>query len=394
MKPPTTGTVYLPDGDVPGLRLRVTAAGRMSWVLTVRDYAGKVRSVALGDYSGAGSVGLSDARERARRERQKLKDGHDTISERRDARIAQKARMEAQTLAGLLTEYEYHVIRERQKEGKGRSWDEAKRAISSVLAPFMSKPLSDLNARDMQKQIDGWPSKARAAATVRFVRPVLKWASKRHTVDKTLALELEQPEGGNRKRERILADDELSRIWQSLPVFGTVGAAFRMLLLTLARRSEVTGMTWREIDLTAKTWTLPADRSKNGRSHIVPLSRQALELLVAQPGEHAPDDLVFPNRAGGEHVNLDRVGKRIMALSETKGWTRHDLRRSSTTLLSNLGCSREILRLLLNHSDPTVTGRYDRAERLEEREMWLQKLADHIDAITSGNAMALDKQPG
>ncbi|WP_029603366.1 tyrosine-type recombinase/integrase [Kozakia baliensis] len=385
IKPPETGRVKYSDAT-PGLFLIVSASGKKTWIVSSYARDGRKRSVTLGDLA---QLSQREARIKAQETRLALRDGGDPTEERRQERAARKARAEAATLETLLTEYERHVISERVKEGKGRSWKEAQRAIRSVLAKHMNKPLADLTARDLQHTIDRWPSRSVAGSTVRFVRPILKWASKRHDLDRSVALELETPEGADRKRERELTDGEVKAIWNALDAIPAISPAFRWLFWTVCRKSEMTGMTWGEIDLVSGIWSLPAARSKNGRTHVVPLPQQALDVLDGLRGDHSANALVFPNRAGGELDNMDRLTKRIQTASKTSGWHRHDIRRTGATMLGNMRCPREIQRLVLNHTDQSVTGRYDISERLEERREWLQRLADRLDAITGGNVVTL-----
>jgi len=385
IKPPTTGRVKYSDAT-PGLFLVVSASGKKTWVVSSYAKDGRKRSVTLGDLA---QLSQREARMKAQEIRLALRAGEDPTEERKQERAIRKAKAEAATLETLLSEYERHVISERIKEGKGRSWKEAQRAIRSVLALHMSKPLSDLTARDIQHTIDHWPSRSVAGSTVRFVRPILKWASKRHDLDRSVALELETPEGASKKRDRELTDEEIKAVWNALDGFPAISPAFRWLFWTLCRKSEMTGMTWAEIDREAGTWSLPATRSKNGRTHVVPLPQQALDVLDHIPGSRTPDALVFPNRAGGELDNMDRLTKRLQTASGTSGWHRHDIRRTGATMLGNMRCPREIQRLVLNHTDQSVTGRYDISERLDERREWLQRLADRLDAITGGNVVTL-----
>lgn len=385
IKPPTTGRVKYSDAT-PGLFLVVSASGKKTWVVSSYAKDGRKRSVTLGDLA---QLSQREARMKAQEIRLALRAGEDPTEERKQERAIRKARAEAATLETLLAEYERHVISERIKEGKGRSWKEAQRAIRSVLALHMGKPLSDLTARDIQHTIDHWPSRSVAGSTVRFVRPILKWASKRHDLDRTVALELETPEGASKKRDRELTGEEIKAVWNALDGFPAISPAFRWLFWTLCRKSEMTGMTWAEIDRESGTWSLPAIRSKNGRTHVVPLPQQALDILDHMPGSRTPDALVFPNRAGGEMDNMDRLTKRLQTASGTTGWHRHDIRRTGATMLGNMRCPREIQRLLLNHTDQSVTGRYDISERLDERREWLQRLADRLDAITGGNVVTL-----
>ncbi|CCT58802.1 tyrosine-type recombinase/integrase [Acetobacter pasteurianus] len=394
VKLPETGKIYLSDGACPGLRLRVSASGKMAWILTVRDQAGRVRSIALGDYNGAGCVGLADARERARKERQKLKDGKDIVAERKAARANYQARKDAPTLATLLEQYDKHVVAERQKVGGARSWPEALRAINSVLKKFVHLPLCDFSAPLLQQQIDNWPSRARAGATVRFIRPILKWAARRGMVASGIAEQLQQPEGSNIRRQRVLSDDEIKAIWQALPITGGSENAFKWLFWTCCRKSEMIRATWRDIDLKAGTWTIPAEHAKNGRELVVPLPRQALEILKEKQTDRQPDDLLFPNRNGGSLDNWDRVTKRLQIASGTGGWHRHDIRRTCATLLGDLGTMPHIIERVLNHVLATggdgsalssVARTYNISRYREDHAQALQRLADRLDAITGSN---------
>lgn len=390
VKPPETGTIYLPDGACPGLRLRISSKGRMAWVLSCRDHAGVVRSVALGDLNGAGCIGLAEARERARRERQQLKDGRGSIAARKAARADQKARAAAPTLADLLALYEKHIIVERQKAGAARSWPEAKRAINSVLTKYLTCPLNDLTSNDLQTSIDNWPSRVRAGATVRFVRPVLKWGARRGLLTSGIAEMLQQPEGANNRRQRVLNKSEISAIWKALPITGACGNVFKWLFWTACRLSEATHAQWRDIDLEANTWRIPAANAKNGKSHIVPLPTQAIDMLKCLKVDSHPDTLLFPNTAGRPLDNWDRVTKKLMTASGTANWYRHDIRRTCATLLGDMGIMPHVIERVLGHSLSVggdgsrlspIASTYNHSSYQAEHAAALQALANHIQSI-------------
>ncbi|WP_215753920.1 site-specific integrase [Acetobacter sp. P5B1] len=398
VKAPETGIIYFSDGGCPGLRLRVSASGKMTWVLSCRDRVGKVRSISLGDFNGAGCVGLAEARERARRQRQQLKDGKDPIAERKAARDKHRSKSEAGTLATLLLLYEQHVVTARQEVGKARSWPEAKRAINSVLAKHLTTPLPDLTSPTLQKTIDNWPSRARAGATVRFVRPILKWASRRGLMAHGIAEMLQQPEGSNVRRQRVLSDSELGAIWQKLDSIQVYGPAFRWLLWTACRKSEMTRARWQDIDLSTHEWLIPAEHSKNGKAHVVPLPRQAVELLAERHAGSPPTNLIFPNQAGKPLDNWDRATKRLQAASGTADWHRHDLRRTAATLMADCGVAPHIIEAALNHALviggdgstlSAVARTYNTSRYQQEHAKALQALADRLDAMAGSNVVTL-----
>ena len=91
------------------------------------------------------------------------------------------------------------------------------------------------------------------------------------------------------KRDRVLSDDEVALIWQHAGA-GDFGVILRMLLLTAARRDEVGAMAWTELQ--GATWTIPAERTKNGRPHELELPPAAMALLANHPAREGRD-LVF-----------------------------------------------------------------------------------------------------
>ncbi len=143
------------------------------------------------------------------------------------------------------------------------------------------------------------------------------------------------------------------------------------MLLTLTRRQETAMARWRDVDLEARTWTIL--ETKNGEPHVVPLSRQAMDLLRScQPADDAgsakrpdPSALIFATSSGASLGNWDRETKRIIvacglgkedaktgAVSMKDGsalWTRHDLRRTGATMLGEMGELPDIIEAALNH---------------------------------------------
>ena len=124
------------------------------------------------------------------------------------------------------------------------------------------------------------------------------------------------------RRDRVLNRNELTALLPALlRSERPYAAALKFMLLTLCRREEVCGARWRDIDLDAATLTIPAERSKNGQPHVVPLSRQAAHLLRARYPAIADDDatqadaFVFATFTGSAIGNWDRENKRLIVAS-------------------------------------------------------------------------------
>jgi integrase len=382
--------IALADPGQRGLQLRITPHGTRSWVLYCRDAAGRPRRFLLGAHP---EIGLAQARRAASALREQVRQGADPIAAGRQRRAEGRSnRAPLDTLRTLVDLYGL------QAGGKLRSWGEYQRRIWSVYADHLDTPLTDLQLGALQIQADRWPAPQSAAAAVRYLRSVLRWASApgRAYVAKAL-VELTVPATATR-RDRVLGRDELVRLLSVLAAASSpYAAAFRFMLLTLARRQEVAGMTWREVDLERAIWTLSADRTKSDRAHVVPLSRQACALLRAhRPEELDSDALVFTAPRGGILAAWDRATKQFSAASDTRGWHRHDLRRTGATLLGELGVEPHIIEAALNHASihSPLAATYNRSRYRPQVADALQRLADALDGIAEGAAVVVPLRRG
>src|SRR5262249_43580988 len=130
------------------------------------------------------------------------------------------------------------------------------------------------------------------------------------------------------------------------------------LMLTGCRREEIGLLRWSEIDMDARTITLPAERTKNGQKHVVPLSDAALNILQSMPRRDGRD-YVF-GRSGNGYSNWSEAKSRLDARVEPKEpWTLHDLRRTVRTGLGRLGVAPHVSEAVLNHLPPKLTRTYD-----------------------------------
>jgi integrase len=370
--------IELADKGHEGLRLRITPAGTKTWALACRDPLGRMRRFGLGSHP---KLGIAAARDEARKQWAAVRGGADPVEEARRTRaIGKDARDGIGTLGALVTLYG-------EKQGKDQKrWAECKRRIESVFAKQLGKPLATMTRTDLQLAADNWKSEQSAAAAVRYLRPILKWAAGREYVARDLATLT--PPATVRRRDRVLTRDELSRLLPFLAASDSpYAAAMRLMLLTAVRREEAAGTAWRDVNFDAATLTL-AD-TKNGKPHMVPLSRQALALLAnLRPKTAKPADLVFQARGGGRLANWGKAGVSIQAASKTSGWTRHDLRRTAATLMGEMGELPHVIEAALNHTalHSQLAANYNQARYRPEVAAALQRLADALDGIEAGAA--------
>jgi integrase len=408
LKPDPTKVVELVDGAVPGLRLRVTPAGTRSWSLNIRA-AGIMRRFDV----GAG-LGLAEARKKAEDLRRQIREGVDPTAERSADRARAKAAAQGIGTFGAMIDAYF-------LNGRGaglRSKKEQLKRLRSVFAEHLSRPALEIDGAALQKTLDAHGAKTAAARAVAYLGPVLKWAAKPSRSLVKVAFDLEKPHADVEEDEesgvgqRVLTHDELRAILPHLN--DPHGRCCKFLLLTAARLREATEATWAEIDRDAGTWTVSPGRRKDTRSrtrrkqvpsqpHIVPLSRQTLELLeevrAAErlrrelsgiTAEISDDDPIFIGERGGRLQNWDRWLKLLSPKTGISGWSAHTLRRTAATLAADIGAEPHVISILLGHKNVggQLTAGYSKSRYRREHEEALQRLADHIDAIENGASRA------
>jgi integrase len=331
-------------------------------------------------------MGLSEARSAARLLHTRVKHyGEDPVAERRRERaLGAAAKSGVGTLASILDLYGEKVGNQQ------RAWPASRKRIDFIFRELLCRPVGTLSLADLQIAADNHPFPKSAAFSVRAIRPALKWAAqpgrKYIPSDLTSLSTSVTPE----RRKRVLTPDELAGILPALRASDRpYAAALRYMLLTLARRQEAAHARWRDISLEMRTWTILA--TKNGEPHLVPLSRQALELLqsllpkddAGKPGCPDPDARVFATSNGAALADWDRETKVVQRASNTQGWTRHDLRRTGATMLGEMGVLPDIIEAALNHVSirSPLAATYNRSRYRPQVAAALQRLADALDQI-------------
>jgi integrase len=161
----------------------------------------------------------------------------------------------------------------------------------------------------------------------------------------------------------------------------------KLLMLTGQRREEVSAAQWREIDLAAARWTLPAARVKNNREHQVPLSAPALAVLEAIP--KIGDKFVLTTNGAVPFAAYGR-GKRALdnlLPSDMKHWTLHDLRRTAASGMARLGIALPVIEKVLNHTSGSFAGIvavYQRHDYGDEKRAALDRWAAFVSDLVNG----------
>ena len=243
-----------------------------------------------------------------------------------------------------------------------------------------------------------------AAARARIaLSGMFAWAMREGIVDANPVIGTNKPPEPP-SRDRVLTDAELAEIWAACQD-NDYGRIVKLALLTGARREEIGGLTWPEIDIGRAELNLPPERTKNGRPHIIPLSPMALSIVAATPKREGREYL-FGEGVGAfsgwskAKAALDRrilEARRAAAKKAHKAsggakpmpaWRLHDLRRTVATRMADLGIQPHVIEAILNHvsgSKAGVAGVYNRSLYAAEKRAALEVWADHVQAVLDGH---------
>jgi len=303
------------DAAVTGLALRVTSGGTRTWTLL---HGTPRRRVTLGRYP---SLTLAAARARAIEVREGRSAGT----------VAALAETYLRSISGL------------------RSRPEIERRLRRDVLPIIGHiPLDELHRRDITRVIDAKIEAAPITARRVFedVRAMVRWAVARGDLDHSPIDGLRGP-AISKPRTRTLTDTEIKAVWHELyELRPDVGRVVRFCLVTGQRVGEVTGLTATELDLPNRVWNIPAERSKNGHSHCVPLTTLALSIL----DEAKENPCVF----GVSRNVVSDIIWRYQPVAER--FTAHDLRRTALTGMAKIGVAPIVIGHVANHRTTTKAG--------------------------------------
>jgi len=364
--------------DGHGLYLQVVNRNSASWILRyVR--AGKERILGLGPIH---TVGLAEARIRARAARLQLLDGIDPLEDRKAKKIAAKvAAAKTMTFEQCAKGY-YDQHATKWKSARTRA--QFLTSLAQHAFPvFGSLPVSVIDTGLVLQVLEPmWAGRTDLAQRVRTrIVNVLDWASVRgyRTGDNParwkghLAEALPARPKSKTKHHPALPYGELPQFMSELRAQkGTAARALEFTILTAVRAGETLGARWSEIDLPNATWTIPAERMKAGEAHRVPLSTRAVELLGELYREDGNPFVFIGGRGGLSTMAMPKVLRR-MGRGDI---TTHGFRATFRTWCDEkTAFPHHVLEQALAHTIPSAVERaYRRSDLFEQRrrlmEMW------------------------
>jgi len=358
-------------GDGNNLYLIVAEGGSRKWILRF-NWRGRPREMGLGS---ASSVSLADARDRAIDAKRKLSNGINPIEDRqREKGVPTFGEMADQIVETLSQGF--------RNEKHRAQW---KMTLEVYAAPLRSIPIDEVTTDDVLgilKKI--WTTKPETASRVRGRIEKVLDAAKARGLRKGenpaqwrghLDHLLPKPSKLSRGHHAAMPYGDLPQFVEKLRAREALaGQALEFCILTAARTSEVLKMTWVEVDLESRVWSVPAPRTKAGRPHRVPLSERAAEILLKLQHDPTPSDYVFPGQKKARPLSNMAMDMMLRRMS-VEGVTVHGFRSSFRDWAGNeTSFPRELAEAALAH----VVG--DKSEQAYRRSDALEKRRQMMDA--------------
>ena len=285
-----------------------------------------------------------------------------------------------------------------------RRWVETERIFKRSLYPSIGpRRIGEVTRHDIARIIDGLAGRAPTMAklTLAYVRKFFNWCIERGHIEINPCSKI-QTALRSHSRERVLEDAELVEVWNASESAGKNWAKIvKLLALTGQRRSEVVEMRWEEIDFDKKIWTIPGERTKNHRTHEVPLCETAIGLIKNQIQiKNCPFVFTTTGRTpvSGLSKAKQTMDKAILTVRQKAAvdgqeiktmphWVYHDLRRTATTGMAKLGIHPHVADAVLNHKEGQIRGVaavYNRHAYLEDRRRALEAWERYVLDLVSG----------
>ena len=386
-------TVYkVADRD--GMYVTVSPRGTIAFRLDYR-LNGRRETLTVGRYGAKDGISLLMARERCMEARRAIAEGQSPSQEKQ----REKRRMsEAKTFE----EFTSRWLEEARMADSTRSM--RKSIIDRDIMPlFRNRLLVEIRPEDL-RNLCAKVKERGAPATAVHVRDIVKQVFSFAALHGDKASNPADEVGPSSiatfvPKDRALSPSEIRvmhRVLDATAKLPTIRLALRLILLTLVRKSELIEATWNEIDFENAVWTIPKSRMKADKPHNVYLSQQALDIMVALRTCAGGSRFLLPSRYDADRcmskATLNRVTQVVVAKAKEsrlplESFTVHDLRRTGSTILNELGFNSDWIEKCLAHEDGRSSrGVYNKAEYGEQRRHMLQEWADMIDAWVAGEA--------
>ncbi|MDR1733106.1 MAG: tyrosine-type recombinase/integrase [Synergistaceae bacterium] len=374
----------LSDGD--GLLLLIKSTGAKSWILRYWT-GGKEKRAGLGKYP---VIGLADARDLKNAFKRELALGGNPQERKR-------AEKEAAARAEVIKSTTFAKVAEEWYAQQKGSWsashctDVSHKLRAYLLPKLGDRPLREITTQEVLNLLLNIELRTPETAykSKIIIGQVFQFAIARGDADLDITQNLKRALKPRQKRHfaALTAPKDIADLMTRIEAYNgsiVVRLALWFSLYTFQRPGEIRGAAWEEMDFDAKLWRIPDERMKNGLPHVVPLSRQVLELLQRLSPLTGDSSFVFPTIRSKKIPMSENT---ILVALRSMGYTReqmtaHGFRALASTNLNEQGWNRDVVELSLSHVESNaVRAAYNHAERLPERREMMQAWADWLDGL-------------
>lgn len=379
--------------DRDGMYVTVSPAGTVTFRYDYR-LNGRRETLTIGRY-GPDGLSLARARERCLEARRAVAEGRSPSQEKQ----RQKRRLaEAKTFG----EFTVRWAAEARMADSTRSM---RKSIldRDILPVFQNRLLTEITAddlRDLCSKVKGRGAPATAIHIRDIVKQVYGFAILHGEKVSNPADDVGPSSIATFvPKDRALSPSEIRMMLSQMEYvasYPTIKLGLRLILLTLVRKSELIHATWDEVDFEKALWSIPKERMKASKAHNIYLSQQALDIMIALRTCAGGSRYLIPSRYDADkcmsNATLNRVTQLIVERAKANNlpldpFTVHDLRRTGSTILNELGFNSDWIEKCLAHEDGRSSrGVYNKAEYAEQRRHMLQEWADMIDAWSAGKS--------
>ena len=378
---PSTGSARkYSDGG--GLYLLVTKTHSKLWQMAYR-YHGKQKTISFGRYP---TISLKEARELREEVKRELANGDDPAALKRE-----RKRQAEETHHSSFEVVANEFIDKRILDGrKPPTVSKYRWTLEATGAEFRKTPVSKITARSAHLAVEVYIHQKlldKAERTARFIIDVLSYAVATGRIENNVALGNTKAIPARRTKHRagITDPDQIGKLIFDCRHYtgqAVTRYALEMCALTFLRPGELRFATWDEIDLQKALWSLSADRMKEERAHVVPLSRQAITLLGKLKLLNPQSPLVFRSAQEEVPISENTMNQALWRLGYKDRHTSHGFRTTASTTLNNAGFNRDWIEAQLAHVEGnSVRAAYNAADYLPDRAEMMQWYADKLDAL-------------
>jgi len=403
-----------------GLMVRVHPSGVISFRFRYKR-AGETFVMVLGEYGKQG-ISLADAYRLHDQARSEIERGLDPIDEQaKRERAVEQERVEratAGTVADIVEQFVHRKLKAERWDDEIGAWvretkadkkarirprkrpEVAESLLKSNLVDKIGKEKArDITRRQLIRLLDDIVDRG-APVTANRVYSLLKqcfeFAASKDLIPASPMAGVLRPGGDEVPRDRALNDEEVRAFWtkvESAKMADPTKLALKLLLVTAQRRGEITAAQWSHFDLNAAIWTIPAELSKNGKAHKVPLSPLAVQILtdlrtLSGTRSHvlaSQHSIRKPDSSYSERV-LSRAVRENEDHFGIAHFTPHDLRRTAASMMTAIGVPRLHVEKVLNHSTGDIAEVYDRHNYFEEKKAALNRWAEHLQVVIANKS--------